>query len=307
MSARRGFSLPEMLISVALVAIVGGAIAEGMRRQQLLFRSIAAIVAVRGDVRDAAEVIAADISSVSPLDTLPLATDSAVELYTVIGAAVSCDSSPDYAVRVPPEALRSGTVLTNLLSMPDSADVLLVFHGDSAAPDGDARWQRHSIAAVSSQPAAVACAAATGFTTAADAATPALVFTLHGPASARVRAGAPVRLLRRTRYSLYRSSDSRWYLGSRRCNPLGASSCTVIQPLSGPYQSYSASSSQSGLLFRYVGADGIPLLAPAGGTDVARIDVATRARSRVPVSLGGRLSAPHLDSTALSIALRNRD
>lgn len=307
MSARHGFSLPELLISVCMIAVVGGAISEGMRRQQVLFRSIAAIVAIRGDVRDAAEVIAADISAASPLDTLPLATDSGVELYTLIGAAVSCDSSPGYVIRVPPEELRNGSVLTSLLSLPDSADLLLVFHGDTAAPGGDARWDRHSIAAVSSQPASVACAAATGFTTPADAATPARVFTLRTPASPEVRAGAPVRLLRRTRYSLYRSSDSRWYLGSRRCNPLGAPTCNVIQPLSGPYQSYSSSAGQSGLSLRYFTADGTAIVAAAGGPAVARIALAARARSRVPVSLGARLSAPYLDSTALSIALRNRD
>lgn len=295
-----------MLISVCMIAIVGGAISEGMRRQQLLFRSIAAIVAVRGDVRDAAEVIAADISSASPADTLPLASDSGVELYALIGASVSCDSSPGYVIRIPPEELRNGNVLTNLLSIPDSSDLLLVFHADTTS-GGEARWDRHSIAAVSSQAASVACAAATGFTTAADAATPARVFTLRTPASPDVRAGAPVRLLRRTRYSLYRASDSRWYLGSRRCNALGSSPCNAIQPLSGPYQPYSSSPGQSGLSFRYFGADGSALLAPPGGQDVARVGLAARARSRVPVSLGVRLSAPYLDSTALAIALRNRD
>lgn len=307
MSARRGFSLPEMLIAILVVAVVGGAICEGMRRQQLLFRSIAAIVAVRGDVRDAAEVVAADVSSTSPLDTLPLATDSGIELYTLIGSSVSCDSAPGYAISIPPEKLQDGNVLTTLLAIPDSADLLMVFNDDSAATGDEPRWDRHSIAAVSPQPASTACPASTGFTTAADAGAPARVVTLRGAASGGVRAGAPVRLLRRTRYSLYRSSDSKWYLGSRRCNPLGASSCNIIQPLSGPYQSYSAAGAQSGLSLRYFDAAGTALLSPAGMRDLARIELAARARSGVPVSLGGRFSAARVDSAALSLALRNRD
>jgi prepilin-type N-terminal cleavage/methylation domain-containing protein len=306
-SARRGFSLPEVLVSIFVVAIVGGAICEGMRRQQQLFRSIAAIVAVRGDVRDAAAVLAADISSASPSDTLRLVTDSGVELFTLIGAAVSCDSAPGNAIRIPPEELQSGNVLTSLLAIPDSADVLLVFNADTAGTGGEPRWDRHTIASVSPQPASAACAASTGFTTAADAGATARVISLHAAASAGVRAGAPVRLLRRTRYSLYRSSDSKWYLGSRRCNPTGASTCGVIQPLSGPYEPYSAGAGQSGLSLRYFEASGAALIPPTGLNKLARIELATRARSRVPVSLGARHAAPYLDSTALSIALRNRD
>ena len=307
MSGRRGFSLAEVLVSIFVVAIVGGAICEGMRRQQQLFRSIAAMVAVRGDVRDAAAVLAADISSASPLDTLRLATDSALELHALIGAAVSCDSAPGYSIRIPPEELQGGNVLTSLLAIPDSADVLLIFNGDTAASGGEPRWDRHSIASVSSQPASAACAASTGFTSAADAGAPARVIYLRTAASAGVRAGAPVRLLRRTRYSLYRSSDSRWYVGSRRCSPIGASSCGVIQPLSGPYQSYSATAGQSGLSLRYFEAGGAALAPPAGLDEVARIELAARARSRVPVSLGSRHAGAYLDSAAASIALRNRD
>lgn len=307
MSGRRGFSLAEVLVSIFVVAIVGGAICEGMRRQQQLFRSIAAIVAVRGDVRDAAAVLAADISSASPLDTLRLATDSAIELYTLIGAAVSCDSASGYSIRIPPEELQSGRVLTTLLTIPDSADVLLVFNGDTAAIGGGPRWERHSIASVSAQPASAACAASTGFTTAADAGATARVISLRTAASAGVRAGSPVRLLRRTRYSLYRSSDSRWYVGSRRCNPIGASSCGIIQPLSGPYQSYSATEGQSGLSLQYFEASGATLIPTAGLDKLARIQLTPRARSRIPVSLGARQADAYLDSTALSIALRNRD
>ncbi len=307
MTRCKGFTLLELLVCIVLLALVGGAISESLRRQQQLFRSIAVMLAVRGDTRDAAEVLAADLSTTSPLDTLPLATDSAVELYALIGASVSCDSAPGYAIRIPPERLRNGTVLTSLLAAPDSADVLLVFNDNRGATGGEPRWDRHSIAAVSTQPASVACPAATGFTTAADAAAPALVVTLRAPAGAGVRPGEPVRLLRRTRYSLYRSSDSKWYLGTRRCNPLGASSCNVIQPVSGPYQSYSGTAAQSGLSIWYFAEDGAPLLAPAGGQAVARIELQVRALSRAPVSLGLRLSARYLDSSALSVAFRNRD
>ncbi|MGI8619647.1 MAG: prepilin-type N-terminal cleavage/methylation domain-containing protein [Gemmatimonadaceae bacterium] len=303
---RSGFTLIELLIAIALLAIVGGAIGEGLRRQQRVFRSIALMVAARGDVRDAAEVLAADLSTASPLDTLPLARDSAVEFFSAIGASVSCDSAPGYMMRIPPEELASGLLLTSLLATPDSGDILLIYNDDSAATAGEPRWDRHTIAAVSSQAAATACPASTGFTTAGDATAPAYIVTLRSAASSGLRRGAPVRILRRGRYSLYRSSDSRWYLGNRRCNALGSSVCGVIQPLSGPYAGYSGAG-QSGVAYRYFDAAGVSLSSLDAPSRVARVDIAIRARSSMPIYLGGVRSAQYMDSTSISIALRNRD
>lgn len=306
MTGRRGFALAELLISILLIAIVGGAIAAGLRRQQQVFRSIAVMVSTRGDARDAAEVLAADLSSASPIDTLTLAADSAVEFFSLIGASVSCDPAPGYVIRMPPEKLQSGHRLTTLLAAPDSGDLLLVFNDDSAATAGEPRWDRHAIAAVSSASAASACPSATGFTTAADQAAPAYVVTLSGAVSDAVSSGAPVRILRRTRYSLYRASDSRWYLGQRRCGSISPPACGAIQPVSGPYIAYSGTG-QSGLALRYFDAASEPLWPPGGTALVALVEVTVRVRGRTPIQLGGPTSSQFLDSAALSIALRNRD
>lgn len=305
MKARSGFALPELMVAIFVLVVLAGAVYDGLRRQQQVFRSIAAMVAVRGDVRDAAEVLAADLATASPLDTLPVARDSAVELYSTIVATVSCDSAPTYTLRIPPEKLERGLSLTTLLATPDSGDVLLVYRDDSASTASEGRWDRHAIAAVGSQPAGTACPPATGLTSAADAAAPAHVFTLRGSASTLVRTGAPVRVLRRSRYSIYRSSDSRWYLGSRRCNALGPSVCGVIQPLSGPYAGYAASG-QSGLSLRYFDARHAVLSGPAAGTQLFRVEVAVRSRPDTRLYLG-RSGLPYQDSGAVSIALRNRD
>lgn len=307
MTERRGFSLPELMLSVLVLAIVGGAIHDSLRRQQRVFRSIALMVAVRGDVRDAAEVLAADLSMTSPSDTLPLVADSAVEFYSAIGASVTCDSAPGYTIRLPPEKLASGRRLTALLAMPDSGDLLLVFNHDSAATAGEPRWDRHTIESVSSAPAYIACSPSTGFTTPADAAESSQIITLRGAASGALRAGAPVRILRRVRYSLYRSSDAKWYLGSRRCSSVGTSACGVIQPLSGPYAAYSGGAGSSGIELRYFDVRGVRLPAPSASAQVARVEVTARGKSPIPVYRGASLSNAYVDSATLSVALRNRD
>jgi type II secretory pathway pseudopilin PulG len=306
MTMRRGFALAELLVSILLISIVGGAIAAGLRRQQQLFRSIAVMVSTRADARDAVEVLAADLSSASPIDTLTLAVDSAVEFFSLIGASVSCDSAPGYVIRLPPEKLQSGHRLTTLLAAPDSGDVLLVFNHDSAGTADEPRWERHGVVAVSSTSGGSACPSATGFTTAADQSAPAYVVTLSGAVSDGISSGAPVRIMRRTRYSLYRASDSRWYLGQRRCASPSPHACGAIQPVSGPYMAY-AGAGQSGFALRYLDPDSEPVWSPGGSSRVALVEVTVRVRGPTPIQLGGPAPSQFLDSTTLSIALRNRD
>jgi len=303
---RGGFTVVELLVAIALLMIVFAAIHDGLRRQQQVFRSIASMIAARGDARDAAEVLAADLAAASPLDTLALAVDSAVEYLSSIASSVSCDSAPAYTLRLPPEKLTSGIVLTSILAMPDSGDLLLVHNDDTAAVSDGPRWDRHAIASVSTQPASATCPAATNFTAPADALAPAYVVNLRTPASPAIRKGAPVRILRRTRFSLYRSSDSRWYLGQRRCDPLGPSSCRPIQPVSGPYAGYS-SAGRSGVSLEYFDPGGTALAPSDAGARVARIGVAVRGRPQLLPRFGRSPAGDYADSSAIAVALRNRD
>lgn len=291
-------------MAIVVVAIVGGGIAEAMRRQQQVFRAIAVMVGARADVRDAAEVLASDLASVTPLDTIALAADTAVEFFSTIAHSISCDSAPGYTVRLPPEQTVGETHLTSMLATPDTGDVVLLYVRDTAVAGG-ARWDRHAVAAVSDQSAGTACPASTGFTSAEDAALPSTILTLHAPTSDAVSAGAAVRVLRRVRYSLYRSSDAKWYLGSRRCNAYGTPACGTIQPLSGPYAAYAAG--QGGLALTYFDAAGESLSSGAALYGTARVDVAVRGRSSLMARPGHAGVAQYSDSTAIAVALRNRD
>ena len=305
MKLRGGLALPELLVALLVFGIVAGAIGEGLRRQQQIFRSIALMVAVRGDVRDAAEVLAADLAAAAPLDTLSLAADSAIEFHSTLVSSVSCDSAPGYTIRMPPDTVRAGLALTTTSVTPDTGDVLLLYNDDTLVT-AEPRWDRHVVASVAAQSAAAACPAATGFTAPADASAAARVITLRGPAHSGVRRGAPVRIIRRGRYSLYRSSDSRWHLGHRRCNSTGTPGCGMVQPLSGPYEAY-AGAGQGGLALRYFDAGGNALSAGTAQQAAARVDLAVRARSPAWISLGRVQNAAYRDSSAVTIALRNRD
>ena len=119
-----------------------------------------------------------------------------------------------------------------------------------------------------------------------------------------LRPGSPVRFIRRGRYSLYKASDGKWYLGYRRCNAIGASSCGAIQPLSGDYRGYSSDTTRTGLLFRYFDAAGVALSPGSDPMRLASVRISARALSSAAVSFNGT-SRSAADSGVASASVRN--
>src|SRR4029079_4209458 len=128
-----------------------------------------------------------------------------------------------------------------------------------------------------SRSSSVVCPAQSGFTSPSDVAlgVSSWQVTLASPPSSSVHKGSPLHFARRGRYSLYRSSDGDWYLGYRRCNAIGASVCGSIQPVSGPYRSYSRTAGTSGLTLKYYDSSGAEIGA-ARSAVLARINITLR-------------------------------
>ena len=68
-----------------------------------------------------------------------------------------------------------------------------------------------------------------------------------------------------------------------------------------------AAAGKGGIGLRYLDAAAGPVWLPGGGSRVALVEITVRVTGRTPVQLGGQARSQFLDSTALAIALRNRE
>lgn len=303
----KGFSLPEVLIAVAVAGIAASFMIGTLVRQQQFYGSASAILETRAHLRDAADVLATDVRGAAVgLLGLPVMRDSAIEMFTTIVASVVCESSSATSISIPPASRESGNTLTSVLAMPDSDDLAVVFTFPPGRPDSG-QWETLRVASFVQRSVTSACPEATGFTSAGDVAAGAksFVVTFASGAAHPLSPGAPIHFVRRARYSLYRSSDNKWYLGYRRCDVSAGSSCGAIQPVSGPYSDYS-SAKGSGLGFRYYGEDGSEILPGGDSRLVNRVDITLRGKSARAGDLAGDTRAIYRDSVVVSVSPRNR-
>jgi len=298
---RRGFTIIELAIVLAILGVVGSAIGLTLLRQQRFYRGATELLYAREGVRDAMEILSTDIRGMSTADTAMMLADSAVELFANIGTSVICQIT-GLEIGLPRAVSPRGNTLSAFLTLPDTGDLALFFRDSMEA---GSQWERHRIMGFSSRSLTAACPASSGYAQ-ADAGSggaTGFLINLSTPLSSHVGRGAPVRFVRHGRYSLYHAGDGDWYLGYRRCNAIGPSVCGAIQPLSGPYKAYSSNAGLTGLLFEYFDVLG-PRLG-AGASPLARVDISARSASHQRLMVEDHAWVPG-DSATVTVAVRNR-
>lgn len=293
-AARSGVTLMELVVALALFAIVATLMLGIVRGQQRFHVGALEILDTKRSLQQAIALLYGDVRAASSQDIYAV-SDTSIELRAARGASFVCSVDSGRGAVTLPSVARTGVAgLTSILTMPRAGDSLLIFDpGDTPAPDDD-RWRPHTIVA---DPGGGTCpirplglaASAVDVAGTSVAIAPAL--------SPTVGIGAPLRFFVPARYSLYRSAAG-WMLGYTAC-PRGA--CGVRQPLSGPYLPF-ASGGAGGLAFRYLDVTGAETLDPR---QVARVDVVARARSASVLDVGHVRGQRYQDSLAVAIALRN--
>ncbi len=289
LTAPRGFSLAELLVAVVLACAIGAAVMDSAVRQQRFFAADARAAVAHAAVRQAVDVLSADLRALTPADgDLYVTAPDHVDFRMLLGASVLCTiaASRDAAV-LPPLRTASALGLTSWVAAPAAGDTLLVL--DAGGPGAaDDRWARHVLAA-DPAPGGV-CPVSSGFTASAAEAAAGWNVRFSPPLAATVMPGAAVRFVRRARFELYRAADAKWYLGFSDCLATRTTPCAVVQPVSGPYDA-------SGIGFSYLDSLGAAAAPPA----VAGIMVSVRASAAGAAPAGARSR----DSARAVIAPRN--
>jgi prepilin-type N-terminal cleavage/methylation domain-containing protein len=292
---RRGVTLIELLVTMTVGGIALSLVTLLCVRQQRVVSDLAQASAVSAQLRDAGAILPIDIRALaSASGDIREARDTSLEIRATIASGVVCDTSG--------AAITLAPAVTDVVSFASIATP--IEPGDSAwllVPNDTAEsWTPHRVDDVFSG-AGRGCGARgpdLGVASGAQRVT----LALDGVASAKW-IGAPLRVTRPLRYSLYQSSDNAWWLGERDWNAVAARFNT-IQPVAGPF----LPPASGGLRFEYFDSVGGELVSPVEDASlIALMRVELRGQTKnAPRVLTTSAPGNRLDSLSMWVLLRNR-
>lgn len=255
---RRGFTLPELLVSLTVMSVVFSLATHFALRQIRFFRDAGDADAARSQLAQVTEIVRGVLADVSPpTGELLVAQDSTLEVRLTIGTSFVCRDAVDRVV-FPLIAPPASGGASAFVRSPAPGDRLSALFSDTAG----ATWLHLEVA--SSPTPETPCGAVTGVDTTRSVTT---VEPMALPAGTALRFTRPLRL------SIYRSSDGRWYLGARDWNA-ESRRFNAIQPVAGPLLPYDDDA--PGLRFLYKDGQGESLEQPVDVGRIASVIVAAR-------------------------------
>ena len=322
---RRGMTLVEIMVALVLLGIVSGVIMRVIMRQQRFYTGVNQIMSQRSQLRQATAVLPVDLRSLSSVgDDILAAYDSSMEFMVNVGTGAVCEIVDNKnQVAMPPDTLWNGQDITswygNAEPDPEDEDVaysVYIYDDSVTLGNEDDYWKKYNLVDIHHD--ASKCTAM--YTSIGDVGKLRPILEVADPdgitdpvnggaLSQYIGVGAPVRIARRVKYSLYKASDGKWYLGFARFLK-STMNYEAPSPVSGPYDPYA--SSGSGVRFRYYDVDGNEIASGADKTNrekIARVDMMVRARTSANVRAAGIQNGAdqqYRDSLAVSVMLRNR-
>ncbi len=280
---RPGMTLIELLVALPLLALLGVVSVQLALVAHRHALRIDGTLAASRELRQAGNTLVAEVALVRAADLYSV-LDTLIDFDARVGAGIVCAVDPA-RLRI---SLASGdpnrAASVSWLQSPQAGDVAELW-----SPDSLAREPRSTSRRLARVTADASCANSP----LNGGASATVVIELSTPAPP-LAVGTPVRITRRTRYSLYKATDGDSYLGRRT---LGPSGWDVIQPVAGPL----LDARQRGLRVVPLDVDQQVVAPAAIALRTSTIAVELRAPARV-----GRSTLPQtaIDSTTISVTLR---
>jgi prepilin-type N-terminal cleavage/methylation domain-containing protein len=304
MHRRAGLTLPELLVAMLLLAIVGGGITRVMIKQQQFYKDARLTATAKRELRLGASVLPAELRSISSSggDIMEM-SEGEVTMRAYTGTSVICAISGGRDdIWIPPTNLAKHTLTTFISagSKPQQGDTIFIFNEGPGIGSQDDSWLKRVI--TGADYAASDCAGAPYTDPVLDATKKRTRYHLDVALPAEVTEGAVVRFTRPVSYNIYQEASGAWYLGIQEY--LDGSWGTPA-PLAGPYRAFaSGDGAQSGLQFRFYDSLGVRITNMANRQDVARMDVFLRTNVG-KTAITERKGADLQDSVLMRVALRN--
>jgi prepilin-type N-terminal cleavage/methylation domain-containing protein len=298
LTVRRGVTLIELIVVMAIGGLALGLITSISLREQRIFGDLAEREMLSGQLREASAILPIDLrAAATGSNDVREARDTSIELRGTIASAVVCDTGANSLVLTPvvagPQSFSAGA------SSVDAGDTAWVLTPVDSGDD----WMPFRVSAATTVTAGQ-CSAGGPLLSDADQRAARVAIVLAAPPPLAPLVGMPLRVTRPLRLSLYRASDGGWYLGERDWSAT-SQRFNTIQPVSGPF----LSAALGGLVFRYQDSAGVVLPTPVSVTrSIALIQVALKGQTRSATRVLGAPSTTgkRTDSALISVLVRNR-
>lgn len=290
---RAGVTLTELAVALALFGLIATILLHLLRDHQRFQTGAMQIIETRQSVHGAIDLAIPQLRAVAPQDILAY-SDSSLTFRAPLGVAVICALDSTRSILTfssrgdPPIPILGGG------AAPRAGDSMLVL--DLAAPWNATADGWRAVAITTDPTPAVCPVAPLGVARRYGGAAGGWAVRVSAPMPPSVDPGTPAWPYHVATLSHYRASSGEWMLGYQSC---AGGSCTVRQPLSGPYRPARG----GGLVFGLFDTTGVRVTSAAA---TARVDIIARADSRSPLGMGHQGRSRYADSLAVSIALRNR-
>lgn len=267
---RRGLTLVELLVSLALLGIVTAGLLRGLQTSQRAYLEQARRVDLQQNLRAAAAILPAVLRELDAADSdITAMSATSITLRAMEQLAFLCATPGPGGGGAVTLSVREHPFFGTRASF-DAGDSVLLYHEGDPATRSDDTWVRGEVIAVTTRDCPDPDRPRPGNE---------VTLRLERGGGDGVTNGSPLRGFASVTYALYRSgADNQWYLGQQRAG-------STIQPLLGPLLG------PNGLALRYFDGTGAPT---ATRTAVAEVEVCVRGRT------------PHaVDSLVTRVALRN--